>query len=156
MRLSQVFKKGEDPADFCFINPDPSHRLSHFERLTLTGGEELEKALSWIARQFVSFSLEREIGTLSKVAFDEAHRFYASPELIAEPRTFFTPPNASPLVRETVIHGLKGGEIVDLEFRSGYRAQFPGYAEEYASIKANQSVHARLWRHEKKGAPTED
>lgn len=154
-----MFEDTPEPADFCVVDSAPDTRLSQFERLTLTGGAELDRALSWISKQLGSFSYRHEAEKLDHRAFFEAARFYTESEQakktwVPKPGTFFLPADQKPGVRERVFHGFRDGEIVDLDFDSQYRPHFPGFAERYAAETENLKVHARLWRHHERSRPT--
>ena len=142
-----MFKKGEEPSDFCFIDTAPEKRLSHLERLTLTGGEELERALSWIARQFLSFSISQNFASVDIGLVKEAAAFYGDSKLLSDPSSFFEAPTEKPRVVSSIVHGLNDGEILDLEFGSTYKVQYPGFKNKYEECENNRRVHARMWRH---------
>lgn len=133
--------------DYCFLNSSPDYRLSSFERLTLLGGIELERALQWAARQFSDFSYSGRLGELDLERLEAAASFYSS-GYGTDPASFFVrPPSPSPS-REVPIHGLKDGEILDLEFESVYAPHFPGAAATFDHYPENKTVYARWWRHE--------
>ena len=62
-------------------------------------------------------------------------------------------PADAPTVSETVIHGLKDGQVLDVSFPSSYQVQDPEYREEYLNYKNNRAVYARLWKHTTPKAP---
>jgi pimeloyl-ACP methyl ester carboxylesterase len=128
--------------------------LSKFEALTLAGGAELEKALSWVAdkiEKFVSFDhvYDFETGQLK-----DWIAFYSQKNLKKSPEKFFTPRKTIPKVKETLLHNLGDGEVLDISFKSNYKVKCEAYAEEYDSFLANRTVYARMWRHSKKAKAT--
>lgn len=153
-----MFKDTPEPADFCIVDSSPENRLSQFERLTLTGGAELDRALAWISKQFGSFSYQHRLETLDVERFFDAARFYTDPSHIHDwsktPSRYFVKPEQVPVVRETTFHGLSDGEVVDLSFKSTYQPQNAAFHEEYSTCLANQTVFARMWRHHGVARPT--
>lgn len=143
-----VINKPFEPADYCLCEGSPDQRLSRFERLTLTGGSDLEKALEWVAKQFESFRFPTQLGGLDLQRFSEAAAFYADERWLKNPASFFVAPTSAPTVRETLIHGLKDGVVVDLEFTSSHQPMYPGYAALRDANPENQQVHVRWWRHD--------
>ncbi|MBX7137824.1 MAG: alpha/beta hydrolase family protein [Oligoflexia bacterium] len=136
-------KKGSETEDFCLIETPKEARLSKFERLTLTGGEELERALDMIGQQFASIATQ-----VRSIQFDLSHisraaEFYSRSEWRKNPATFFDPPQAPPAVTAVPVHGLKEGRIEDLSFES----HFSSHAPSPHDPPENRTVHARLWRH---------
>ena len=131
--------------DYCLIDSAKENRLSKFERATLTGGEELEKALQMLGRQFDGFSPN---GQLEDINFDHivsAEKFYST--FAKNPDDFFIPAKAKPSVVLKPVHGLADGIITDLEFTSAYRPRNPEFVQEFMSYEENRTVHARWWRH---------
>lgn len=153
-----MFKDTPEPADFCVLDSSPENRLSQFERLTLTGGAELDRALAWISKQFGAFSYQHRLAALDLERFFEAARFYTDPAQAQgwgkQAGRFFVKPETPPNVRETKFHGLRDGEIVDLSFPSTYQPQNPAFTQAYAECTANQTVFARMWRHHGEARPT--
>lgn len=142
-----MFKhKGRGPSDFCMVDSKPETRLSAFERLTLTGGSELERALAWFMKQVAGFAYSPHIGDLSVHDAFEASKFYADSRW-ASPESFFIQPTALPVFSAHIIHGLEDGEILDLSFESQYEVQNPKFKIEFDSQPENKIVHARYWRH---------
>lgn len=135
------------------MDSPPQQRLSHFERLTLIGGEELERALALVATQFQGFAESDRFAGFELGALREAAQFYASPEFFDDPASFFEPPSQAPTVKTVLIHGLRDGGIVDMSFASSYRARYPGYAQKLERHSENQTVYARMWRHEQGQRP---
>lgn len=144
---SQRRQKG----DYCIVGGEK--RLSPAERATLTGGEDLEKI---IAR---TGSVPENLPGLSTsgcsaAALLQAIEFYSDRARLGDPAAcFVAPAGGSIQVTESVIHGLKDGEVLDLSFRSAYQPQNPEYVSDYSGYCANQRVHARLWRHTNGRAP---
>ena len=135
-------------SDFCLLDGKAEqYRLSKFERLTLVGGEELEKALQWISAQVARLSEEQELGRFNPKALQNAYEFYTEPRWKKCADSFFIAPASAPQVREVPLHGLADGEIVDLEFESAYRPHYAAFRSEFAKYKQNKTVYARMWRH---------
>lgn len=145
--------KEKSAAEYCVLNAAPEHRLSHFERLTLLGGRELERALGWVARQFHSFSLDSHVGAIDIAAMREAAKFYGDPRWSQQSRPFFAPAQPPAAVEVVPVHGLAGGEVLDLHFQSGYRFQYPHSEQLAEQHPKNQTVHVRMWRHHQRGRP---
>lgn len=139
--------KKDHIADYCVITESPEHRLSQFERLTLVGGEDLEKALAWISKQFANFSYQDRFAEIDVLHFINAVDFYS--RWNDTPEKFFKRPRAKPVVKETVLHGLADGEIADLNYRSAYRVHNPDFEPEFKRYTNNCNTHARHWRHNK-------
>jgi pimeloyl-ACP methyl ester carboxylesterase len=122
--------------------------LSKFEALTIAGGAELEKALSWVAdkiERFVSFDHVYDFNT------DRLKNwlgFYSQKKFIQKPEKFFTPRKKIPLVKEKLIHKLEDGAVLDISYKSNYKVKCEEYREEFESYKENRTVHARMWRHD--------
>ncbi len=147
--------KDNAPADYCIIGSDPEHRLSQFERLTLVGGADLDRALSMIARQFAKgFDSNQKLGEVNIKEFIKAYEFYTQKKYIKDPHGFFPTPTTAPVVKETMVHGLKDGEIIDLEFESTYQVQCADFRDEFERFAENRTVHARMWRHFDKTSAT--
>lgn len=139
---ARLFRNDQEPADYCPLGAAPEHRLSQFERLTLTGGRDLEKALAFIARQIAGFSFhDFTLPALQEIPARSA--WYREGEFRRSPAYFFTPPGR-PSVRETLVHGLRDGAILDLSFPSEYRSRHP---QTLPMVPENEVVHARLWQH---------
>ena len=135
-------------SEYCVVGESSEERLSAFERLTLTGGAELERALQWVARRFVNFHQTQRIGDIDIDAIRRAADFYAGSRFDARPEDFFLPLSKAPIdYSANLLHGLGDGDIYDLEFASQYRAQYPGYAKTYEGFSENRRVFARYWKH---------
>lgn len=136
-----------DSSDYCLVDTPRSRRLSQMERLTLLGGADLERAIEMFARQL---SKPPPLGKISKIDRDQitlAHSFYGSALWREQPHRFFVRPTQCPNVAETLIHGLRDGEVVDLEFASVYKPAHPAFLSTAARESENATVHARWWRH---------
>lgn len=154
-----MFEDRPDPADYCIVDSSPESRLSQFERLTLTGGAELDRALSWIAKQLSTFSYQYPATTIDIQAVFSSIEFYTrSPQALScwsrRPEEFFQAPTATPVVTESVFHGLADGTVLDISFDSSYAPRNPAFLPEFNSRPENKKVHARVWRHEGSGRPT--
>jgi len=137
-------------SDYCAVSPGGKEgRLSTFERMTLTEGEELERALTRIAKQFEEISLDPgklrpSFGAPDIEYLKHAAEFYGS--WTDKRSEFFVTPEL-PNVSKNAVHGLWDGEIFDISFLSSFEARFPGYATRYGAFERNRMVHARMWRH---------
>lgn len=137
-------------ADYCVIGTDPQHRLSNFERLTLLGGQDLDKALVWIAKQFSAFTIENKIVDFNLAKIKAAQAYYS--KLSAE--TFFNLDSKVPEYKIQPVHGFSDGQILDLKFQSSYQPINPEFNTEYLNYKENHTVHARIWKHKKPAKAT--
>lgn len=140
------------PADYCIVTDSGAGkaRFSQFERLTLTGGEELDRALNWIADQVGKIPKLKGIDSISRESFEQARDFYRKYSL--NPATsFFRSAATNTEVTSESIHGLKDGQVIDLSFSSTYQAHFDSYNEQLNANSRNRVAHARLWKHD--GAP---
>lgn len=143
-----------NPADFCFINPDPNFRLTPLERLTLTGGPELERALQRMARQFDNFVEDSPLERADLDQLQEALTFYAVSGWLSEPRRAFPMPVTPPYHAITPVHGLPDGVIEDLQFRSQHQPHLPLLRGLREKTPENETVHVRFWRHQRKARAT--
>lgn len=143
-----------NPADFCFINPDPGFRLTPLERLTLTGGPELERALQRMARQFDNFIEDSPLEQADLEQLQEALTYYAVSGWLSEPRRAFAMPVCPPYYAVTPVHGLPDGVIEDIQFRSQHTPHLPSLQSIPDDTPENQTVHVRLWRHHKRARST--
>ncbi len=128
--------------------------LSKFEELTLAGGTELAKALTWVAdkiERFVSFDhiYDFETGRLKNWI-----EFYSQKKFFKKPEKFFTPRKKIPKVKESLIHKLEDGDVLEISFKSNYMVKCKEYEEEFLSYKGNRIVKARYWRHTEKPKAT--
>lgn len=139
-------KKFNEPEDYCVLTGQSDKRLSNFERLTLVGGAELDKAVSWISKQFENFSTESGLQSIKPELLKEAINFYS--RYADNPAEFYGPPPPAPSdVQETVLHVLPAGQVTDLEFSSAWKPRFPDFsAPSYES--SMRKVHARYWKHD--------
>ena len=138
---------GEGSSDFCIVDTPRERRLSHVERLTLVGGAELARAIERMSRQLSQRPALSAFENLDTLDLFLARSFYYANHYREQPHRFFPHPPPPQDVRETRIHGLGDGEIIDLEFTSGYVPQHPAFLATYAREEENQTVHARMWRH---------
>ncbi len=141
-----MVKKESGLEDYCIIDAPSEARLSKLERLTLSGGDELDRALASLAEQFNAVEYA-DLGPLKLETAREAAAFYGKPEWQKAPATFFVAPKKLPKVKETPFHGLKDGIILDLAFESEYQAVNPQFKKLLAGYKENSHVHARVWKH---------
>lgn len=145
-------KRPDELADFCVIDTAPEARLSSFERLTLQGGAELERALQWIIRHSASFAIfdngKRHELKIDLPVFLESEKFYTNdPRWSDNKKLFFTAPDKIPAVQSNLVHGLKDGTIIDLHFETSYQHQNPAAAEIFNQFVENKTVRARYWQH---------
>lgn len=143
-----IEQEQSSPLDFCLLDSSPEYRLSRFERLTLLGGQELEKAIHWVAQQFAQFSDQRPLMPLDLEACFEAAQFYTRSEIQDNPAAYFEAPEKMPAVEEFAVHGLADGNILDLRFKSPFQVKNPAYREQYEAFEENKYVYARLWKHD--------
>jgi hypothetical protein len=144
--------KDDDQSDFCVVGSAPEHRLSQFERLTLTGGRELDRALAHIGRHVLLFSSDESLAPFDPVEVARVASVYDGPGGVADLERFFPSPRGGGGVIETTVHGLRNGEILDLSFPSGYVPRDRVVAAMFQAHPHNEIVHARWWRHHG-GAP---
>jgi hypothetical protein len=141
-------------SDYCLVDNDDQSVLSNFERLTLIGGKELEKAIAWFSKQLTRFNYLEQFGVLNVAEIKKAADYYDTDSLRSNPEAFYIFPDKSPSVIEKVIHGLADGKILDLNYESSYQAQHPEIKERYHNYHENKIVHARLWKHMQNNRPT--
>lgn len=146
--------KPREPSDFCFIGSPPAQRLSQFERLTITGGADLERAFAWILKQLSTLTLPEKSNSFDAKQFLEAGLFYTQSMWRDVPEQFFEKPHHEPIVDMRPIHGLRDGTILDIEFTSKFVPHHPHFRERYVREFENQRVHARWWKHHERNAPT--
>jgi pimeloyl-ACP methyl ester carboxylesterase len=149
-----VIHRRYDPADFCFINPDPKFRLTPLERLTLTGGPELERALQRMARQFDNFVEQSPLQRADLDQLQEALTYYAVSGWLSEPRLAFSQPVTPPFWAVTPVHGLPDGVIEDIQFKSQHEPHLPILRALRGRAPENETVHVRLWRHHRRARST--
>ncbi|MBX7143204.1 MAG: alpha/beta hydrolase family protein [Oligoflexia bacterium] len=153
-----MYKDKSSQADFCVVDAPPESRLSQFERSTLTGGEDLERALNWASRQLESFDFSKQIQTRNAAEILEQVKLFSQPSewnsaWISDPRNFFVAPTSTPIVCERVFHGFSDGDVLDLNFPSAYRVQTPEFSSKFGMHTENKQVHVRYWRHRVRGCP---
>ncbi|MCB0333523.1 MAG: alpha/beta hydrolase family protein [Bdellovibrionales bacterium] len=147
-------KRGKKEGSFCFLDTSDEYRLSTFERLTLTGGGELERAIRWLSSQFGKLPVGDPTIDFNRKLFEQSYQFYTSQRWMNSPEDFFVSPTEAPTVSERCLHKLADGEVVDLEYASQYRVQFRPYASTFKKFKENGRVHVRLWRHRERARCT--
>ena len=140
-----VVKPKPDASDYCVIDVAADQRLSNFERLSLVGGEELDRALQWIAKQFVSFSHSNRLGTLNTEHVLQAREFYA--QWRNDPVSFLGTLGSVSNVKEVELHGLPSGKIVDVNFDHGWTAHHQSVNELRSLFPNSNGVRARMWKH---------
>lgn len=152
--FARMFRKKDSPSDYCFVDTAPGYRLTPFERLTLTGGNELGRAVDWLGRQFSSISPRLEFGEVDVPAIQAAAQFYSSPRWHGDPGSFFELRDDLGDFKLVPVHGLVDGQILDIEFASNYRVRNPAYEAEHRSRPENLTVFARAWKHHTPGSAT--
>jgi hypothetical protein len=138
-------KRQEEPGDFCILNGEKDHRLTNFERLTLVGGTELDRAIGWMARQFGVVPTSQLVRDLDVEEVFKGLEWYEKSGWIDKPHTFFDEPSlTAPCI--VPIHGMPDGEILDIFFPSrGDPARSAVLGGERQT--AEDVVFTRLWRH---------
>lgn len=150
--MARHFSESKGASDYCLLGAAPEHRLSQFERLTLVGGRELERALAFVARQMASFSARDGLSPFVPADVSRAVAFYrAQRESGADP---FRGTDVVRDVEEVVVHGLVDGEVVDLRFESGFDCRNPSLRPRFAADVVNRTVRSRWWRHRGEPRPT--
>ncbi len=141
-RSETVGKQFTDFEDFCHLSDDKAARLSSVERLTLQGGEELEKFFSRITTDAVPLNFAPLIAGLSNEALRSTAAFYSTiKEPFISPKGVFAP-------KVIPVHGLSAdGEIVDIEFESSYQPIHSSNKKIHVAIPENKTVRVRLWKH---------
>jgi dienelactone hydrolase len=122
-------------------------QISKFERLTLAGGQELDRAIEWLAGKITDFTLHDRIGAFDLAGLEKAIRFYDDPLRSAPASGFFQRPDLPPLIEKKAIVALPDGYIHDISFESAYTPAYEGYRSDYDSTPVNKIVHARYWQH---------
>ena len=89
-----------------------------------------------------------------RAEIERAHAFYRNPGFLTDPETFFVSPDTPDAVRELPVRDLPGGRCVDLVFGSSFLPVYAGARPDFARFPENQTVHARWWRHDRRGWPT--
>lgn len=79
-------------------------------------------------------------------ALGTIRRLYDRPEHFERPDTFFPKPPA-PAVSERRVRRLPDGDVVDLRWQSRYAPYTDAISDRYLSMRANDSVYARVLRH---------
>ena len=134
-------------SDYCIIDTPKQSRLSKFERLTLLGGDDLDRALQSLSEQFSCLSSVNQLGDLEIAALRSAAEFYGQEQWRARPALFYAEPKPPSQVTHTAVHGLSDGLIEDLTFVSCYQVRDPAFDAEYHAVPENLNVHARAWLH---------
>lgn len=149
-----VFEKRDTPSDYCFLDTAPGYRLTQFERLTLTGGEELSRAVDWLARQFSTISSGIHLGRVDASRVVGAAGFYSQGRWADDPESFFADSHDSGELKIVPVHGLSDGQVLDLEFPSTYQPRNPDYVSDFERFSENRTVYARVWKHHGRGRAT--
>lgn len=147
--MARDFSESKGASDYCVLGGSPEHRLSQFERLTLVGGRELERALALVARQMATFSARSGLHPFSAEEVAAAREYYGAYQ--GAPGARFPEVQEILGLDEALVHGLVDGEIVDLRFESSFECRNPAQQRVFVEDTTNRTVRARWWRH--KGAP---
>ncbi|RIL10824.1 MAG: hypothetical protein DCC75_03560 [Proteobacteria bacterium] len=139
-----MFRRAAQISDYCILDSEPEHRLSQFERLTLTGGDELSKALDWVSKQINSVKLIKPQDSLDLQVLKASLESYFASQDLKRP---YAEVSSTPLVTEHPVHGLPDGEVVDLIFESPYQAKRACLDSYLDSLAENKHCRVRLWRH---------
>lgn len=150
---TEVHRVEAPDAEFCVYPSLPDERLSTFERLTLTGGIELEKALLWLIRKVRGELHEGDptaFGELDPKVLELAARYYSN----FSGEDFFFTPKAVQDWELTPIHGLRGGMVYDLRIESTARNEsdptlLPTHWNEQSNLP-----RFRYWKHHGTDSPT--
>lgn len=130
-------------SDFCLIGGSAGNRLSHFERLTLTGGEELRRTTQRLAARF------DQLPSGSTLSYDIAQlrQLVSTIEASVSDGALFPPSSCPETVERVVVHGLLDGQIEDISFVGGFCETARTAIPTPLLATENQRVHARWWRH---------
>jgi len=84
------------------------------------------------------------------------HERHAGPRFTTPPEVFFGQAGEPGPWRRTPVRSIRGGEIVDVRWRSGYAllAAEPDVRARYRRRRENEHAHARLWLHRDRPRPT--
>lgn len=152
--MGRHFDHDEEQSDFCVVGSAPEHRLSQFERLTLVGGRDLERALAFVGRQILQFSSDESLRPFDPAVVAQAIAAYPGGGTAALVERYFPPPPEHIPVSETPVHGLSGGVVVDLTFPSFSRSTDSLVESARTRHPENRVAHARWWRHNGGAAAT--
>ncbi|RMG40535.1 MAG: hypothetical protein D6719_10670 [Candidatus Dadabacteria bacterium] len=134
-------------SDFCILTPEPGSHLSRIERLTLTGGKELERAVRAFQRGIELPRLKESREGITPSRIKEIANYYQNSEWLHNPKTFYRNASDRVAVSEQVIHGLPDGEILDISFVSNCTPHHPELQDEQKLFPENRKAWARYWRH---------
>lgn len=127
--------------------PRPNTDLSSWERLTLSGGDNLLRVLRLLSKKFSWGSLSDAVVSADLDHMRAEIDYYKNTKFVLRPSTFFHPPKELPKVCLSEPFPLSRGEIVDLLFQSNFIPRYKPFAAEFSKFRENQKVHARMWRH---------
>ncbi len=122
-------------------------RLSPWERITLTDESRIQKALTRMNAKVGLLSLPSAALRERVEDIEKAIAFYRDAKFENNPKKYFQSPKSVPTVSEQGRCRLSRGEVLDIYFPSGYKAQEKSYAKEFKACHENRLVHARHWRH---------
>jgi pimeloyl-ACP methyl ester carboxylesterase len=139
-------------SDYCVLNGKVDARLSDVERLTLIGGEGLDRLIARLGRSLESVSLDSFAPNLTLDTLLQSHERLlrmrsdgTAQQLLAD-----VPRPIEPTI--TPIHGFPEGEVMDLHFSSPFPCMATSYDPAYAEVIENQALHVRYWEHHAKDA----
>jgi dienelactone hydrolase len=70
-----------------------------------------------------------------------------------DPDEFYAPPVPIQMAHERVVATIPGGRVIDVAWDSGYEPHLPAARLPFLHWRANATAHARLFRHDRSGAP---
>lgn len=125
----------------------PACEISEWEQLTLDGSVEFERLLRWLGKKCVTISFSEILAEQELSALPAELEYYSCEKFTAAPEDFFQHPASAPAPEFSTPKYIPGGEVVDLQFLSGYTPRYEPFRREFESYQENRTVHARLWRH---------
>src|SRR5947209_5818215 len=112
-------------------------------------GGQLDK---WVVRSVLALAHRGRTRLRDLDARKDYYEEMAARYAALDPALFYAAP-PTPRIDWRVIRRLKEGQVLDGKWASGYEAILPDAQEEMVQWKANQTVRARFWQHERP-APT--
>ena len=128
--------------DFCHLSDDKHARLSSVERMTLQGGEELERFFTRLSKDAMPLNFAPLIAGLDNNILKITADFYGAFE------NPFVAPSGVFVPKIIPVHGLSSeGEIIDVEYESAYQGLHESYSKIESAIPENKTVRVRVWKH---------
>ncbi len=134
-------------SDYCVLNGRADARLSDVERLTVLGGEGLDRLIARLGRSLESVSLESFAPNLTLDTLLQSHELLLNMRKDGTVESLLNTPPAAVEPAITPIHGFPEGEVMDLHFPSHFPSASASYDSAYRTIAENQSLHVRYWEH---------